>query len=48
MSEISRMFQDEAVNVECGEDKESKLSEEEIFDNYKNVYSLILKENLAE
>lgn len=35
MSKISRTFQDKAVDVECGEDKESKRSEEEIFADYE-------------
>lgn len=47
MSEISRTFQDEAVNVECGEDKESKLSEEEIFDNYKKRLQSDLERELS-
>lgn len=45
MSRISELCKDKAVDVER---EESKLSEEEIFDTYKNVYSLILKKNLAE
>lgn len=47
MSEISRMFQDEAVNVECGEDEKPKLSEEEIFDSYKKRLQSDLERELS-
>lgn len=47
MSKISRMFQDEAVNVECGEDEKPKLSEEEIFDSYKKRLQSDLERELS-
>ena len=47
MSRISELCKDEAVDVECGEDKESKLSEEEIFDNYKKCLQSDLERELS-
>ena len=47
MSKISRMFQDETVNVECEEDEKPKLSEEEIFDSYKKRLQSDLEKELS-
>ena len=47
MSRISELCKDEAVYVECGEDKESKLSEEQIFADYEKRLQSDLEKELS-
>ena len=47
MNEISKMFQDETVDVERGEIKESKLSDEEIFADYEKRLQSDLEKELS-
>ena len=47
MSRISELCKDKAVDVECGEDKKSKRSEEEIFADYEKRLQSDLEKELS-
>ena len=47
MSKISELCEEKAVDVECGEDKESKLSEEQIFADYEKRLQSDLEKELS-